>query len=71
MVSKFLFVCLIFKVSEHLTVQNKKYFNYIQILDSWWGALQESFNKFMHIVIGFPPPPKKILWPQHWVLDKF
>ena len=43
-------------------MQNKKYFNHIQILDSQ-GTFKESFNKFMHVIIGSlpPPTPQKIL----------
>lgn len=51
-----------FKAFEQLTIQNKKYSNHIQIFDSW-GTFQESFNKFMPVMIGcLPTPhPKKIL----------
>lgn len=41
---KKLFQSIIFKVSEQLTVQDKRHLNPIQILNSW-GTFQESFNK--------------------------
>lgn len=51
-----------FKAFEQLTIQNKMNFNHIQIFDSR-GTFQESFNKFIHVMIGSlpPPTPKKIL----------